>query len=199
MVTGGEALVVHLDSEIECLNVCGHLPCIVICAQESSDELVHADRFGARQLDRAVQRFLNGNIGQRGSDIVRRDWLHHSGWQSNRVPVACRFGDAPHELKELRRTNDRIRNARSLDQVFLRHLRAEVTTRQQALGADDRQCHVMPHFGGRFRSQEIAPDVSKNSMTALSSHDGEFATSTTTSAPVSASAKSLTGESIHAR
>src|SRR5262249_26073657 len=28
VVSGGETLIVHLGSEIECVNVCGHLPCI---------------------------------------------------------------------------------------------------------------------------------------------------------------------------
>ena len=36
----------------------------------------------------------------------------------------------PHELEELRCADDRVRNRGSLDQIFLSHLRAEVTTRR---------------------------------------------------------------------
>ena len=115
------------------------------------------DRFGTRQLDRAVQRLLDGDVGQRGGDVIRHDGLHQGGRQPNRLPVGGRLGDAAHELEELRRADDRVGNLGGLDQVFLGHLRAEVTTRKQAIGADNRQRNVMSHAGGRFGGKEVAP------------------------------------------
>src|SRR5437588_2885618 len=80
VVAGGEALIVYRRTEVTCVDVCGHLPCVSICAQKSSDELVHTDRFRARQFNRAVERLLNCDVGQRGRDVVRHDGLHHRRW-----------------------------------------------------------------------------------------------------------------------
>src|SRR5215813_1627526 len=68
VIAGGEALIVQLCAEVARVDVCGHLPRILGCAQESSDEFVETYPFRTRQFDHAVQRFLDSNIGQRGSD-----------------------------------------------------------------------------------------------------------------------------------
>jgi hypothetical protein len=47
-------------------------------------------------------------------------------------------------------THDRIRNRGRLDQVFLGHLCAEVTAREHAVGADNRQSHMMADTSGGF-------------------------------------------------
>ena len=49
-----------------------------------------------------------------------------------------------------------MKNLGGLDQVFLGHLRAEVTTRKETIGADDRQRNVMSHASGRFRCKEYS-------------------------------------------
>lgn len=74
VVAGAEALIVQLRAEVACVDVCGHLPCVSVCAQESSDEFVETYRFGTRQ--RAVQRFLDCDVGQCRSDVIRHDGLH---------------------------------------------------------------------------------------------------------------------------
>src|SRR6266481_2567215 len=71
-------------------------------------------------------------IGHDGGDIIRRNGLHQNRWKPNRLPFSRQLGDATHELEELRSTHDRVRNRGSLDQIFLGHLCAEVTTRKQA-------------------------------------------------------------------
>src|SRR5213593_3525778 len=76
VIAGGEALIVQLCAEVKCVDVGGHLPCVSVCAQESSYEFVETYRFGTRQLDRPVHRFLDGDVGQCGSDIIRYDRLH---------------------------------------------------------------------------------------------------------------------------
>src|SRR5712691_10905043 len=75
VIAGGEALIVQLCAAVKCVDVCGHLPCVLVCAQESSDEFVETYRFGTRQLGRAVQRFLDCDVGQSGSDVIRHDGL----------------------------------------------------------------------------------------------------------------------------
>src|SRR5215471_7014795 len=72
VIAGGEALIVQLCAEVARVDVCGHLPRVFGCAQESPDEFVETYPFRSRQFDRAVQRFLDCDIGQRGSDVIRR-------------------------------------------------------------------------------------------------------------------------------
>ena len=119
-------------------------------------EVVLADRFGTGQIDRAVQRLGEGRIGHGGGDVLRRNGLHQDRWEPNRLPFGRRLGDAAHELEELRGAHDRVRNRGRLDQIFLSQLRAEVTAREQAVGADDRQRHMMADARGGFRGQEVA-------------------------------------------
>ena len=68
-------MIVQLCAEVEGVDVCGHLPRVSVCAQESSDEFVETYRFGTRQLDHAVHRFLDCDVGQCGSDVIRNDGL----------------------------------------------------------------------------------------------------------------------------
>ena len=63
VLAGGETLIVQLCAEVQCVDVRDHLPCFSVCAQESSDEFVETYRFGTRQLDRAVHRFLAYDVG----------------------------------------------------------------------------------------------------------------------------------------
>ena len=55
-----------------------------------------------------------------------------------------RLGDAVDELEELRRTQDRVGHRQFPDQLFLRHLGAEVAALRNPVGADHRQRDVMP-------------------------------------------------------
>jgi hypothetical protein len=75
-IAGGKALIVQRCTEVACVDVCDHRPCVSGCAQESSDEFVETYRFRTRQLDRAVQRFLDCDVGQCGSDVIRHDGLY---------------------------------------------------------------------------------------------------------------------------
>src|SRR5262249_430057 len=78
-------------------------------------------------------------------------------WKPNRLPFSRRLGYATHELEELRGADDRVRNRGSLDQIFLSHLRAEVTAGEQAVGPDDRQRQMMANARSGFRNQKVAP------------------------------------------
>jgi hypothetical protein len=71
--------------------------------------------------------------------------------------VGGRLGDGSDELEELGCADDRVGNPRSLDQVLLGHLRAEVPAGKKTTGADDRQRNVMPHASGRLGGKEVTP------------------------------------------
>src|SRR4029453_12366453 len=157
LIARGEACIVHLYAQVDCATVRGDLPWIPVCAQELPGEFVHAYRFGTGQLDRAVHRFPDCDFGQRGGGVIRHDGLHKGGWQPNRLTGGGRLDDGAHELEELRCADDCIGNRGSLDQGFLDHLRAEVTAREKAIGADNRQRNMMSHAGGRFCGKEVVP------------------------------------------
>ena len=72
-------------------------------------------------------------------------------------PSVADWGDAAHELEEMRCADDRKWNWGGLDQVFLGHLRAEVSTCMKGLGADNGQRNVVPYASGRFRGNEVTP------------------------------------------
>src|SRR6266481_1725013 len=63
VIARGETLIVYCCAEVACVDVCGHLPCVSVCAQESSDEFVETYRFGTGQLNRAVHRLLDCDVG----------------------------------------------------------------------------------------------------------------------------------------
>src|SRR4029453_1865381 len=144
VIAGSEALIVHSDAVVERLGIGDYRPGVPGCVQELPHEFVLTDRFGTSQLDRAVQGLRQGRFGHDCGDVIRHNGLHQNGWKPNRLPFSRRLGDATHELEELRGTDDRVRNRGSLDQIFLSHLRAEVTAGEQAVGPDG---PTTPHDG----------------------------------------------------
>jgi len=52
------------------VDVCGNRPCVPAYVQDSSGELVETYRLGTRQLDRAVHRLRDCDVGQCGSDVI---------------------------------------------------------------------------------------------------------------------------------
>jgi len=123
VIAWSETLVVQCDAVIEGAGIGGHRPRVPRCAQELPDKLVLTDRLGARQLDRAIQRFRHRDVGHDVGDIIRHDGLHQGRRESNRLPLGCSLGNAAHELKELRGANDGVGNRRSLDKILLSQFR----------------------------------------------------------------------------
>src|SRR5262249_12475181 len=95
------------------------------------------------------------DLRQDGGDVVRRDGLHEGRRQAHRLPLGRELGDAAHELEELRRAGDSVRDLGGLDQSLLGHLRAEVAAGAEALATYDRQGAVVPDAGGRFGGEEV--------------------------------------------
>lgn len=75
VIARGEALIVQLYAEVERMDVCDHLARVSGRAQELSGEFVERYQLGTRQLDHAVHRFLDCDIGQYGGDVIRSDRL----------------------------------------------------------------------------------------------------------------------------
>ena len=115
VIAWGEALIVHRDAVVERPGIGDYRPCLSGCLQEPPHEVVLPNRFGPGQIERAVERLSEGHIGHDGGDIIRRNGLHQNRWKPNRLPFSRELGDAAHELEELCRTHDRVRNRGSLD------------------------------------------------------------------------------------
>ena len=93
------------------------------------------------------------DIDQCRGHIVGSDRLHQRRRQTNGLSDGAKCRDAANEFEELRRADDGIGNDGGLDEILLRHLRAEVTALEKTLCADNRQRHVMSHTGKRFRGK----------------------------------------------
>ena len=106
MIAGGEALIIHRREEVSCVGVRGHRPRVSVCAQESPHEFIGTDRLDL-QFDRAVQRFLDLDLGHDVGRVIRHVGLHQRWRQSDRLPIGCPLGDAPHKLEKLRSPNAR--------------------------------------------------------------------------------------------
>ena len=68
------------------MNVGDHLTLVVLRGQELPGELVERNRLGAGDLDRAVHRRADRELGQRGGDVVGGDGLQRAGDRRTRLP-----------------------------------------------------------------------------------------------------------------
>src|SRR5262245_44907594 len=119
-------------------------------------EGVEWDLLGTGNLDNAVHRFAQGELGQRCHDIIRRDGLQKSRRQMDLVSFDGRLDDPTDELEELGRSQDRKGNLRSPDEPLLRHLGAKIAAFGKAIGTDYRERHVVTYAGGRFGGKQVA-------------------------------------------
>ena len=127
-------------------------------------DLVDPEPLRPTDLDDAVHGRADGDPDHCGGHVVGSHRLEEDGWHSDNPVVRGTVGDALDELVELRRMNNRVRDAGCLDQRLLGQLRAEVagsgrrgiTALGQRLRADDRQCDVMPDACGHVRGQQVA-------------------------------------------
>ena len=189
----------QLGAEVARVRIGDHLARVVARAEALPDQVVEAELLGTRDLDHAIHWRTEGDLCQGAGDIVRRHGLDEHRRQADRGAVGGSIGNALDELEELRRVNDRVGDRRVLDQLLLCDLRAEVAAFAQALGAYDRQGHVMPHTGRRFRGQEVACRRLEELQNRLILKEGAFDTSTTTEALARAVGESLAGEGVDTR
>src|SRR4051794_38410650 len=76
IISGNEALIVHFYAEIARIVVSDHLPRIVRCTKELPDKFVLPELIGPGNLDHAVHRLCESDIGYRGRDVIRNHGLH---------------------------------------------------------------------------------------------------------------------------
>jgi hypothetical protein len=110
-----------------------------------TDQVVETKLLGTGDFNRAIEWRPHGNFFDGFGDIISRHGLNEYRRQPNRRPVSGFIGDADHELEELRRVNDRVRDPAAPDQYFLRVLGSEVGTVGYALGSHHRQRDEMLH------------------------------------------------------
>lgn len=151
-------------------------------------ERAHLEALRPGDIDNAIYRRGHRAIGH-GVRDVRRDGPDQCGRESYGLALRGGLRDAAEKFRELRRPDDRVGNAGIPNQRLLGHLGAEVAALREPVGANHGRRDVMADACRLLGCGQIAADVSKKFRTALSSNDGELATSTTTCAPASASAK----------
>src|SRR5215813_966606 len=78
-IAGRQRAVVQLGSEVAQVYVSDHLALVAARGQEFARELVHRTGLRAGNLDGAVQRRCERQLGQVGEHVVRGNWLEQRG------------------------------------------------------------------------------------------------------------------------
>jgi hypothetical protein len=151
-----ERLIVQLCSEIARMDVGGDPARVLHRDQIFPGEFIEAEFVRAGQLDDAVNRSAERDVGECCGDIVRSHGLKQGGRQSDDLSIGRGIDDPADELEELGGAQDRVGNLRGSDQVLLRQLGAEVSGFRKAIGPDNGQRDMVPHFGGGLGREKIA-------------------------------------------
>jgi hypothetical protein len=162
-------LIIHRRAEVTCVGVRGHRPRVLVCAQECPHEFIETDRLGPASSIVRFNGSLTADLCHDGG-VIRHDGLHQRWGQSDRLPIGCPLGDAPHKLEKLRRPNDCVWDRRGFDQISparssrgSNHWRVGVRCRRPTAPRDVRRLRLLPRRG------DCDPTFSKNSKTASSS------------------------------
>ena len=155
VLAGGQRLIVEHSAEVARVHVRHDLARVLSGPQEAPDQFVERHGLGTGDFDRAIDRRCQRDIGERRHHVVGRHRLDQRRRQANLLADGGRLRNAADKLEELRGTQDGVRNAGRLDEVFLRDLGPEIAVLGKPFAADDRQGNVMANAGGRFRSQQV--------------------------------------------
>src|SRR5262249_49151023 len=99
-----EGLLVQFCAKVAGVRIDDDLTCVLGGAQELADDVVETEPLWTSYLDDAVYWRSQGDIDQRGNNIVRQDGLDQGSGYANRLPFGGELsGDRSYELKELRR------------------------------------------------------------------------------------------------
>jgi len=77
----------------------------------TSDDFVEGRPRGSRDFDRGVARCRECGVRYNGCDVICGDRLKQAGRDVDDAVLLARIGNASEELHELRRANDRVRDA----------------------------------------------------------------------------------------
>ena len=108
-----QAALLQRCTEVVCLLVCDDRAGIVLRREVSADDFVKRDSVGAGQFNGSIQRRRHHDFGHVSGEVVREDRLKQHRGQVNGLSASRLISDAPNELKELRRADNRVRNWRS--------------------------------------------------------------------------------------
>ena len=137
--------------------------------------------------------FSGGSTATRATcarDVIGGHRLDERRREPNRVAVGGRVRDAVHELEELRRVDDRVRDRRSP-----RSAPPGRASRGSSRSPSGGRCRRptaprdVPTPAAASAARRLRDDVWKKCITASSSQSGELETSTTTDAPTRTSAR----------
>src|SRR5215217_2033330 len=140
-----ERAIVQFCSEIASMDVGDDLARVFCRGQILPGEVIETERFRSGQLNDAVDRTAERDVGQGGSDVVRGHGLKQGRRQPDDLSIRRRIDDPADELEELGRARDREGNLRGLDQAFLHQLGAEITVFPKAVDSDNRQRYVVAY------------------------------------------------------
>jgi hypothetical protein len=88
-----------------------------------TDQVVETELLRTGHFNGAIHWGAHGDAADCLGDVISRHRLNEHRWQSNRRSDGGFIGDALHELEELGRVNDRVRDPSALDQCLLSVLR----------------------------------------------------------------------------
>ena len=199
--TGHQRRVVQPDAEIERLGIGDHRARILVIGEHPRDEFVDAERLGAGDFAR---RRSTGAASAASATAAATSWAA-IGWnraceRRTASPSVADLRDPAEELEELGGVDERVGDRRRRDQrapapAWRGNSRCPAAARcRRPTGRRDAARPAAASAAAMLR-----PAVWKKSIAAWSSKDGEFETSTTTSAPVQRVGQALAGEGVDAR
>ena len=143
VVAGGEGVLVELCAEVARVDVGLTRRASLLALRTRRASSSRRNCSGPASSTMPFTGALDRDVGQGGGDVVGRLGLNEHGRQMNRLALGARVGDAADELEELRRAEDRVRDGRGLDRLFLGELRTEVAAVLEPVGADDGERDVV--------------------------------------------------------
>jgi hypothetical protein len=151
--------IVEASAEVARLGIPHDLSRVAGRLQIACDHLAEREPFGARDLDRAVERGADRSVRHGPGHVLGGDGLEAGRRRTHPSAVGAGSSDRAEELEELRRPYDRVGDARLFDEPLLGQLRAEVAAVRRALGADHGECDVMTDGCISLRAREIAARI----------------------------------------
>ena len=148
--------IVDLDAVIMRTAVSQDLSRIVVRVQNLPHSFIERESLRAADLNRPVQGLAKGNVRKGGCHVLRGHWLELDWRQTHRASVRRKVCNGPDELEELGRVDKRVRNGRTPDHGLLCKLCAEIAAVLQPIGADHRQCDMMPNAGIELGCDKVA-------------------------------------------
>src|SRR5207237_5550696 len=127
VAAGYERLVIKLDAVEEARGITrDYVARIPVMVKDFGDQFIDIEKVWAGDLDRVIPWCLDGHLGNRARDVLRRHRLEQRVRHTHRIAVRARLCDRADPLEEQAGADDRVRDGRAFNHVFLDQLRPEV-------------------------------------------------------------------------